>query len=113
AHILKNSQTSSLPPSTDPHKRTRSLRERSGRKPGGQVGHRGATREMVAKPDRRVIHTPDTCCLCGSSLVACQVKESKRRQIHDIPPLKVEVVEHQAETKVCDRCGTTNKAKFP
>jgi uncharacterized coiled-coil protein SlyX len=39
AHLLKDSQNSSLPPSTDRRKRTRSLRERSGRKPGGQVGH--------------------------------------------------------------------------
>ena len=49
ATVMKNSQTSSLPPSTDWHKRTRSLRERSGRKPGGQVGHRGATREFSTK----------------------------------------------------------------
>src|SRR5215212_6954303 len=51
ATVLKNSQNSSLPPSRDPHKRTRSLREKSGRKPGGQAGHRGATKEMAAKPD--------------------------------------------------------------
>jgi transposase len=113
AHILKNSQTSSLPPSTDIHKRTRSLRERSGRKPGGQVGHRGVTRELVEKPDHLVIHEPETCSLCGSSLIECKVEGSERRQVHDFPPLKVEVVEHQAETKVCDRCGMKNKAKFP
>lgn len=113
AHILKNSQTSSLPPSTDTHKRTRSLREGSGRKPGGQVGHKGMTKEMVEKPDHLVVHVPETCSLCGSSLVECVVEGSERRQVHDLPPLKVGVVEHQAQTKVCDRCGTKNKAKFP
>lgn len=113
ATVMKNSQTSSLPPSTDRRKRTRSLREQSGRKPGGQVGHRGVNREFVEKPDRVVIHTPETCYLCLSSLVECEASGIERRQVHDFPPPKVEVVEHQVQTKVCHRCGTKNKAKFP
>lgn len=35
AHLLKDSRNSSMPPSQDRRKRTRSLRERSGRQPGG------------------------------------------------------------------------------
>ena len=54
ATVMKNSQNSSLPPSRDPHKRTKSLREKSGRKPGGQVGHKGATRELVEEPDHTI-----------------------------------------------------------
>jgi transposase len=113
ASVLKNSQNSSLPPSTDRRKRTRSLREKSGRKPGGQVGHRGATREFVEKPDHLIIHSPESCDLCGASLYGAEVKGSERRQVHDLPSQKIEIIEHQAQTKVCVRCGMKNKAEFP
>jgi transposase len=110
---MKNSQNSSLPPSTDPRKRTKSLREKSGRKPGGQVGHRGATKEMVEKPDQFVIYALESCEMCGSSLSASELSGSERRQVHDLPRQKIEVTEHQVQTKVCHSCGTKNKAKFP
>ena len=113
ATVMKNSQTSSLPPSADRRKLTRSLREKSGRKPGGQVGHKGATKEMEDVPDYLIIHAPESCSLCGSSLNEAEVAGSERRQVHDLPPPKLEVVEHQAQTKVCQRCGTKNKAQFP
>jgi transposase len=113
ARVLKNSQNSNLPPSRDPCKRTKSLREKSGRKPGGQVGHRGASREFVEKPDQLVIHAPESCSLCGSSLNEAEVERSERRQVHDLPPQRIEVTEHLAQTKVCVRCGMKNKAKFP
>jgi transposase len=113
ATVMKNSQNSSLPPSRDPRQRTQSLREKSGRKPGGQVGHRGTTREFVEKPDYLVIHAPESCLRCGSSLSRAEVQGSERRQVHDWPPPKIEVTEHQAQAKVCVRCGMKNKAKFP
>jgi transposase len=113
ATVMKNSQNSSLPPSTDRRKRTKSLREKSGRKPGGQVGHRGATKEMVEKPDHFLIYALETCEMCGSSLSASELSGSERRQVHDLPQQKIEVTEQQAQTKVCHRCGTKNKAKFP
>lgn len=113
AHLMKNSQNSSRPPSTDPHKRTKSLREKSGKKVGGQVGHPGTTLGFVAKPDRLVIHAPQTCSLCGSSLSGSGVAGSARRQVHDLPRQKIEVTEHQSQTRVCGRCGTKSKARFP
>lgn len=113
AHLLKNSKNSSLPPSTDPRKRTKSLREKSGRKPGGQAGHPGATLDFVAQPDRLRIHAPEACHVCGSSLGNSEIEGSERRQVHDLPPQQIEVTEHQAQTKVCGRCGAKNKSKFP
>jgi transposase len=113
AHLMKNSQNSSMPPSTDRHKRTRSLRERSGRKAGGQVGHPGTTLSFVARPDHVVIHAPADCYLCGSSLSGSEVARNERCQVHDLPPQRVEVTEHQAQTKVCRRCVAENKAEFP
>ena len=113
AHLMKDSQNSSLPPSQDRRKRTRSLREKSGRKPGGQVGHPGTTLDFVATPDRLIIHAPADCHLCGSTLDESEVARTERRQVHDLPPPRVEVTEHRAQTKVCRRCGTENKAEFP
>jgi transposase len=114
AYLLKDSRNSSLPPSQDRRKRTRSLRGRSGRKPGGQVGHPGATLEFVEKPDRLIIHAPQSCYLCGSGLGGSEVARTERRQVHDLPPQKIEVIEHRAQTRVCGRCGAENKAlEFP
>ncbi|MBC7932652.1 MAG: IS66 family transposase [Rubrivivax sp.] len=113
AHLMKDSQNSSMPPSQDRHKPRRSLRERSGRKPGGQVGHPGTTLGFVEKPDRLVTHTPADCYLCGSTLGGSEVARTERRQVHDLPPPKIVVTEHQAQTKVCRRCGAKNKAEFP
>ena len=80
AHLMKDSQNSSMPPSQDRRKRTRSLRERSGRKPGGQVGHPGTTLRFARQPDRLIVHAPADCYLCGSSLTESEVARTERRQ---------------------------------
>src|SRR5215213_609471 len=60
-----NSSNSGKPPSSDGlHKpqrepRTRSLRERSGKPPGGQTGHTGETLRQVDAPGDMVEHYPD------------------------------------------------------
>ena len=113
AYLMKDSRNSSMPPSKDRRKRTRSLRETSGKKAGGQVGHTGTTLDFVATPDRLVIHAPSDCYLCGSSLGGSTVARTEHRQVYDLPPQKVEVTEHRAQTKVCRRCGARNKAEFP
>lgn len=113
AHLMKDSRNSSMPPSQDRRKRARSLRERSGRKPGGQVGHRGTALGFARQPDRLIVHAPADCYLCGSSLAESEVARTERRQVHDLPPRTMEVTEHRTQTKVCGRCGAENKAKFP
>lgn len=113
AHLMKDSRNSSLPPSQDRRKRTRGLREKSGRRPGGQAGHPGATLEFAEKPDRLVIHSPQSCRLCGLSLAGSKVARTERRQVHDLPPQRIEVTEHQVQTRVCGRCGTQNRGEFP
>ena len=52
------------------------------------------------------------CERCGRSLAACPPDGIEKRQVHDLPPLRLIVTEHQAESKVC-ACGHTNKAVFP
>ncbi|GHV80746.1 hypothetical protein AGMMS49944_25370 [Spirochaetia bacterium] len=51
--IPKNSKNSSIPPSADPN-REKKLKEKSGKKPGGQFGHKGSYLEPVKNPDHVV-----------------------------------------------------------
>jgi hypothetical protein len=52
ARLAKDSHTSGKPASSDGlARKTKSLRRRSGKKPGGQLGHRGETLRLVATPD--------------------------------------------------------------
>lgn len=112
-----NSQNSSKPPSSDGFKkstRTKSLRTPSGKKTGGQKGHRGYTLEAVSKPDKIVKHEPPDCCGgCGSNLSEEKVIEVIKRQVFDLPEPKIEVTEHQVLAKECPRCHQKSQGSFP
>lgn len=111
--INKNSRNSSKPPSTDTFKKIKGQRKPSGKSVGGQKGHKGHTLEMVEKPDHVIVHPVAKCELCGRSLCDAKALKHERRQVFDLPPIKVEVFEHQAESKICPNCGCLNKAAFP
>jgi transposase len=70
ARLAKDSHNSSKPPASDPlgRKRPRSQRRRSGKKPGGQLGHRGETLHLVATPDALLAHRPTVCTACQAPL---------------------------------------------
>jgi len=70
ARLAKDRHNSSKPPSSDPlgRKRMRSQRRRSGKQPGGQLGHRGETWHLVASPDEVVEHRPAVCTTCRTPL---------------------------------------------
>ncbi len=114
--LAKNSQNSGKPPSSDGLKkvpRTRSLRKKSRRKRGGVQGHEGDTLMQVAEPDHIVVHDVALCEHCHHDLSALTAVRYERRQVFDIPPLKLEVTEHQAAVKRCPVCGEEVKATFP
>jgi transposase len=112
--LSKNSQNSSKPPSGDGFvKRTKSLREKSGKSSGGQKDHPGHTLEWSNRVDRFILHPVEVCAGCGASLADEARQSMFSRQVHDIPVIKLEVVEHQVEVKCCGACGLKNESEFP
>jgi transposase len=114
-----NSTNSSKPPASDGLAKPpapRSLRTKTGRKPGGQPGHPGHTLQPVKKPDHVKVH-PLLHCPCGHcggmSLHNEPVLDYERRQVFDLPPLNLVVTEHQVEIKVCPLSGLRVRAAFP
>jgi transposase len=101
--LAKDSHNSSKPPSSDgPGRKFRSQRQRSEKQTGGQPGHAGHTLMQVASPDEVVRHRPLVCASCQQPLegVAGQLKE--RRQVHDLPEVRLLVREHQVEEVCCE-----------
>ena len=111
----QNSQNSSKPPSSDsPFAKPapKSLRRKSGRKPGGQPGHPGSTLALVEDPNERKRHEPGPCTGCGASLAQAPEVGVERRQVFDLPPMTVRVTEHQLITRRCE-CGATTCGTAP
>ena len=114
ARLAKNSSNSGKPPGSDGlKKKTKSLRNKSNKKPGAQQGHVGKGLAQVANPDLIIIHAPTNCQGCGSDLNRVAGTCAEKRQVFDIPPPKVEVTEHQALEKTCPCCGKHSRAVFP
>ena len=114
AQVKANSRNSSKPPSSDgPAKPSpKSLRGKSGRKPGRPKGQPGAAMELSEHPDKKVRHRPARCSCCGKSLKNAPVTAVERRQVTDVPPVKAVTTEHQVLTVKCG-CGCETKAPAP
>lgn len=112
-----NSGNSGKPPSSDGLKkppRTQSLRERSGKKSGGQKGHRGETLRKAQSPDAVIDYFPQTCSGCGGALEAAAATDFTARQVFDLPePRPLVVIEHRAHQCGCPSCGARTRAAFP
>jgi transposase len=112
--LAKDSRTSSKPPSSDGLGRLpRSSRRPSGKRPGGQQGHAGHSLQMAEQPDEVLHHRPELCQQCGQDLreVAGLVRE--RRQVLDVPEIRLLVQEHQIESLTCPTCQSPNLGSFP
>jgi transposase len=112
--LKQNPGNSSKPPSSEGLGKPapRSLRKKSGRRPGGQDGHEGRTLAQVARADREERHEPGCCGRCGTGLAGRPVTGVERRQVFDLPPVTVKVTEHQLIEREC-RCGHRTKGAAP
>src|SRR3990172_6574555 len=110
-----NSKNSNKPPSSDVfHKpNPKSLRKKSGKKPGGQKGHPGHNLKQVDNPDHVVSIECNSCPDCGGDLSEQPVKKEIKRQVIDLPTPKMETTEYQSPKKYCPRCKKYVHGEFP
>ena len=120
ARLDQNSRNSSKPPSSDGYdkppaekNKKRSLRRRSGRKPGGQPGHTGHHLQRREDPDRVVLHEVKVCECCGRDLRGAPIEQSQSRQVFDLPEMpSLDCVEHWIHARRCE-CGHLTSSSFP
>jgi transposase len=112
--IKKDSHNSHNPPSSDfsKPKRNKSLRKKTGRKSGGQPGHKGNTLKMVADPDEIVDLKSNYCKACGEDLKSLNHELVSRRQEVIIPPISPLYKEYRQYGCLCN-CGHHQKATYP
>ncbi len=112
-----DSSNSSKPPSSDGLKKKprvmSSLRTRTGKRSGGQKGHRGDTLRQVAEPDGIVGHAAERCAHCRARFVAASKIGEEKRQVFDLPEKPLIVTEHRAAIHDCPACGLRTRADFP
>lgn len=112
--VKQDSHNSHQPPASDGlRRRTRSLREKSGRPSGGQKGHSGQTLHWHSHPARITPHRPTQCQTCGTALDEIVGQVVERRQVYDLPEPRVEVEEHQVLQVCCPHCQTCTRGSFP
>jgi transposase len=89
------------------------LRHKSGKKAGGQPGHRGHHLRQVETPDEVLIHPVLSCEHCQHDLRAQSADMPERRQVLDLPAKRLWVTEHRVEEKQCPVCYHLTRASFP
>ena len=118
----RDSSNSNRPPSSDsPYtKKTRkpkdrSLRGRSGRKPGKQPGEPGAALSQVGDPDHTVVCAPAICAGCGRDLADVPVAAAQARQVFEVPPPppRPVVTAYLVQARTCPVCGATSIGQAP
>jgi len=115
ARLGQNPRNSSKPPSSEGLGKPapKSLRKKSGRKPGRPKGQPGATLQMTDHPDEAVTHEPGRCAGCGAGLLGSPVAGTERRQVTDLPEvIRALVTEHRIVSRRCS-CGTVTSGAAP
>ena len=114
ARVKQTSKNSSRPPSGDGLAKPapKSLRKKTGRKPGRPKGQPGATMELTDYPDDVVRHEPACCAGCGKGLAGAAETGMERRQVTEIPPAEPTVTGHQMTGRQC-ACGARTKGEAP
>jgi transposase len=119
ARLGQNSSNSSRPPSSDlPQAPARPKASPTGRKRGGQPGHRGACRGLlpVEPVDEGVGVVPEQCRHCQQPFPENAARRQGRvwrHQVVELLPLAVRVTEYQMAVRRCAACGKRTRAGLP
>src|SRR5437762_11369932 len=119
ARLGQTSANSSRPPSSDPPQvPARPKAPPSGRKRGGQPGHRGAYRVLlpIEQVDAVVMVVPEVCRHCGQRIPDTAARRRTRvwrHQVVELLPLAVRVTEYQMAARRCPVCGVRTRADLP
>ena len=111
-----NSTNSSLPPSSDASGVKRTPKKPTGKKRGGQKGHRGHHRQRIAEErvDHLLEHRPAECGHCGQSLAGAEeAKAAWVHQVVELPPIRAWVTEHRMHCLRCPECRKLTRASLP
>jgi len=114
AQLNQNSTNSSKPPSSDPPGVPRQAKPPSGRKPGGQPGHKRNMRELVPVDLVDELHEvlPPACHRCKRHLHG-RDPHPLRHQVTEVPVVKPTVTEYQLHALVCPECGEVTRGELP
>jgi len=113
--VNKTSKNSSSPPSTDPPGiEKKQPKQKSSKKRGGQVGHKGNSRDLypIEECSEVIDHHPEECANCGASLSGSDTNPY-RHQIVEIPPISPIVIEHRLHQLTCSVCSAKTRARLP
>lgn len=113
--LNQNSQNSGRPPSSDaPNAPAKPARRKSGRKPGGQPGHKGHQRMLLPVDEENVRDIkPVKCKKCGTRLKGEDDPNPYRHQVVEVPEPQAEVYEWRLHACTCGNCGETTRAELP
>jgi transposase len=111
--LSKDSHNSSKPPSSDGLKHKQKPHPKKSKPSGGQPGHQGRALQQVEQPDEVVTHRAERCERCQHELGAIAGQLRERRQIHELPELRLRVIEHCVEAIGCPTCQHVTVARFP
>ena len=113
ARLNMNSSNSSKPPSSDGYSKPKpvSLREKSGKKPGGQRGHKGAGLKFPKNPDKIIPCIPSACKGCDRR-DSCPSRVRDKRSVLDVQ-IKTERHDYEQIERDCPKCGRILVGSFP
>lgn len=117
ARLRSTSRNSSKPPSADPPGTPPRQSEPTGRKPGGQPGHKGRKRELLP-PDKvsEVVAVPalEHCTGCAGALLKLKGAPPARiHQVVELPRVVPEVKQYELHAGWCASCSAWRCAPLP
>jgi transposase len=108
-----NSRNSSQPPSKDIYKPKPAFPKLTKGKQGGQLGHKGRTLIQSSTPNEVIDLPTPMLCSCGLDVSDEPLKLQQKRQVFDLPKVKLYVKEYRQYSRVCPCCKHRSVGTFP